>query len=88
LQEALSQLEQAADKIEEVLDHSLCKDGGFNPAIDEDYISKMTPQGDENNEELIRYIQDMIGMMTTENEEVNQQNLVLLTDELYLNLTQ
>ena len=48
----------------------------------------MTPQGDENNEELIRYIQDMIGMMTTENEEVNQQNLVLLTDELYLNLTQ
>ena len=25
----------------------------------------------------------MIGMMTTENEEINQQNLVMLADELY-----
>ena len=48
----------------------------------------MTPQVDENNEELIRYIQDLIGMMTTENEEVNQQNLVMLTDELYQKLNQ
>ena len=29
----------------------------------------------------------MIGMMTTESEEVNQQNLVMLADELYERLT-
>ena len=70
LTEALTQLEEAAGKLEDVM-HAKFDGGGFNPDIDEDYISKMSQKTDESSEELIRYIQDMIGMMSTEDEDIN-----------------
>lgn len=56
-------------------------------------MERVMPQGTteaelKEREELIRYVQELIGMMTTEDEEINRQNLVMLTDEIYKRLTE
>lgn len=54
--------------------------------ITENYIPEHTIQ--QENQELINYMQELIGMMTTEDEEMNRQNIVMLVDEIYDRLNQ
>jgi phage/plasmid-associated DNA primase len=49
--------------------------------ITENYIPEHTMQ--QENQELINYMQELIGMMTTEDEEMNRQNIVMLVDEIF-----
>ena len=49
--------------------------------ITENYIPEHTIQHE--NQELINYMQELIGMMTTEDEEMNRQNIVMLVDEIF-----
>jgi hypothetical protein len=49
--------------------------------IVEDYVPEHST--DKENEELVRYMQELIGMMTTEDEEMNRQNIVMLVDEIH-----
>jgi hypothetical protein len=41
----------------------------------------------QENEELVKYMQELIGMMTTEDEELNRQNIEMLVDEIYQRLS-
>ena len=62
------------------------EDKGFlMSTIQEDYVPEHSIQ--QENEELVKYMQELIGMMTTEDEELNRQNIEMLVDEIYQRLS-